>query len=134
MTSQRYIERVQTLITDYALENTSLVVYPAHTLIVAMYGQGKTRGQTSELLIPAAINQACAALGNIINDQSVIDYVYYFFQYNYAILRKKAEGTSQPNLNLQKIKEIIIPLPPIAEQQRIVDRLNELLSMCDELR
>ena len=134
LTSKRYIERTDTYITEYALKNTSLTIYPVHTIVVAMYGQGKTRGQTSELLIPATINQACAALDNILYFQEMVDYVYYYFQYNYDVLRKKAEGTSQPNLNLQKIKETYIPLPPLAEQKRIVARLEELLPLCERLK
>ena len=134
LTSNRYIKQAETYVTQYALNNTSLTVYPAHTIIVAMYGQGKTRGQTSELLIPAAINQACAALDNIYYQQDMVEYTYFFFLYNYEMLRKKAEGTSQPNLNLQKIKEIIMPLPPIAEQKRIVAKLEELLPLCERLK
>lgn len=60
----------------------------------------------------------------------MVDYVYYVYTYNYDALRQKASGTNQSNLNLQKIKETLIPLPPLAEQQRIVSRLRELL---DEL-
>ena len=134
LTSQRYIVNAETNITEYALENTSLTVYPAHTLIVAMYGQGKTRGQVSELLIDATINQACAALGNIVMEESLISYVYYCFLFNYEVLRKKAEGTSQPNLNLGKIKETLIPLPPLAEQKRIVAKLEEILPLCERLK
>lgn len=133
LTRQRYIDNVDTRITEYALANTSLTVYPPHTIIVAMYGQGKTRGQTSELLVPATVNQACAALGNYLENQDFINYVYYYYKYNYEILRKKAEGTSQPNLNLQKIKDMIIPLPPLAEQKRIVAKLEELLPLCERL-
>ncbi|SDB11493.1 type I restriction enzyme, S subunit [Ruminococcaceae bacterium FB2012] len=132
-TSQRYIKDVDTHITEYALENNSLVLYEPHTLIVAMYGQGKTRGQVSELLIPATVNQACAALTAITYSQDMIEYVYYFFVYNYEIMRKKAEGTSQPNLNIQKIKDIILPLPPLAEQKRIVEKIEELMQYCDKL-
>ncbi|MCR5019417.1 restriction endonuclease subunit S [Ruminococcus sp.] len=132
-TSQRYIKDVDTHITEYALENTSLVLYEPHTLIVAMYGQGKTRGQVSELLIPATVNQACAALTAITYSQDMIEYVYYFFVYNYEIMRKKAEGTSQPNLNIQKIKDIILPLPPLAEQKRIVAKIEELMQYCEKL-
>lgn len=134
LTSQRYIVNAETNITEYALENTSLTVYPAHTLIVAMYGQGKTRGQVSELLIDATINQACAALGNIVMEESLISYVYHCFLFNYEVLRKKAEGTSQPNLNLGKIKETLIPLPPLAEQKRIVAKLEEILPLCERLK
>ena len=134
LTSRRFITATETNITEYALENTSLTVYPSHTLIVAMYGQGKTRGQVSELLINATISQACAALGNIIENQILISYTYFFFLFNYEMLRKKAEGTSQPNLNLNKIKEIPIPLPPLAEQKRIVEKLEQLLPLCERLK
>lgn len=134
LTSQRYIDNAETNITEYALENTSLMIYPAHTLIVAMYGQGKTRGQVSELLIDATVNQACAALGNIVIDESLISYIYYCFLFNYEVLRKKAEGTSQPNLNLGKIKETLIPFPPLAEQKRIVAKLEEILPLCERLK
>lgn len=134
LTSRRFITATETSITEYALENTSLTVYPAHTLIVAMYGQGKTRGQVSELLIDATINQACAALGNIIKNQILTSYTYFFFLFNYELLRKKAEGTSQPNLNLNKIKEIPMPLPPLAEQKRIVEKLEQLLPLCERLK
>ena len=133
-TSQRYIDHADTFVTEYALQNTSLSLYPAHTIIVAMYGQGKTRGQASELLIPATINQACAALDSFLYYQDTVEYVYHCFQYNYELLRKKAEGTSQPNLNLQKIKETLLPLPPLAEQKRIVAKLEELLPLCERLK
>ena len=98
-----------------------------------MYGQGKTRGQVSELLIPATINQACAALENILDEIVLTRYVYFFYLYNYEILRKKAEGTSQPNLNVGKISSTLIPLPPLEEQKRIVDKIEELLPYCDQL-
>ena len=134
LTSQRYIQTAENYVTEYAMENTSLVLYPANTLLIAMYGQGKTRGQVSQLLIDATINQACAALGNIITDKWLIAYVYYFFLFNYEVLRKKAEGTSQPNLNLSKIKEMLLPLPSLAEQKRIVAKLEEILPLCDRLK
>ncbi len=133
LTSKRYIDKVDTLITKYAIENTSLRLYPEHTLIVAMYGQGKTRGQVSELLTQATINQACAALEYYKYREETTKYVYYCFLFNYEKLREKAEGTSQPNLNIQKIKDTIIPLPPLNEQKRIVAKIEELLPYCDIL-
>ena len=126
LTSNRYIDKVDTLITDYALENTSLRLYPEHTLIVAMYGEGKTRGQISELLIPATINQACAALVSYKYREEMTRYVYYCFLLNYKRIREKAGGTSQPNLSVQKIKETIIPLPPLCEQKRIVEVIERI--------
>ena len=133
LTSNRYIQDSATYLSEYALEATSLRLHPEHTLIIAMYGEGKTRGQIAELLIPATTNQACATLDNIIYNQETVDYVFFFFTYNYVQLRSKADGSNQPNLNLNKIKETLIPLPPLAEQKRIVVRLNELLAVCDEM-
>ena len=134
LTADRYVTKSDNYITDYALNNTSLSVYKKHTLVIAMYGQGKTRGQIAELLIDATINQACAALENIVYNQNFIDYIYFYFKFNYEVLRKKAEGTSQPNLNLNKIKETIVPIPPLAEQKRIVQKLEEILPLCDKLK
>ena len=134
LTADRYVTKSDNYITDYALNNTSLSVYKKHTLVIAMYGQGKTRGQIAELLIDATINQACAALENIVYNQNFINYIYFYFKFNYEVLRKKAEGTSQPNLNLNKIKETIVPIPPLAEQKRIVQKLEEILPLCDKLK
>ena len=44
------------------------------------------------------------------------------------------KGASQGNLNLIFIREFVLPIPPLAEQQRIVDRVNELLAVCDGLK
>ena len=96
-----------------------------------MYGEGKTRGQISELLIQATTNQACATLDNIVYNQETVDYIYFFFRHYYSELRSKADGSNQPNLNLLKIKSIIIPLPPLSEQKRIVSTLNELLPLLE---
>lgn len=134
LTADRYVTKSDNYITDYALNNTSLSVYKKHTLVIAMYGQGKTRGQIAELLIDATINQACAALENIVYNQNFINYIYFYFKFNYEVLRKKAEGTSQPNLNLNKIKETIVPIPPLAEQKRIVQKLEQILPLCEKLK
>ncbi len=129
LTTNRYISETQTYITEYALNTLNLKLYPVHTLIIAMYGEGKTRGQISELLIPATTNQACAALVSVIYNKETIDYMCYFFQYFYESLRALAHGGNQPNLNLQKIKEVCIPLPPLAEQKRIAETLERVLGV-----
>ncbi|MGI0486878.1 restriction endonuclease subunit S [Pantanalinema rosaneae CENA516] len=47
--------------------------------------------------------------------------------------KELAAGGAQPNLNVGKIKETLIPLPPLAEQKRIVAKVDALLSLCDTL-
>ncbi|WP_144557457.1 restriction endonuclease subunit S [Shouchella miscanthi] len=98
-----------------------------------MYGQGKTRGQISELLIEGAINQACAALENIIDDDILSKYILYFQLFNYDISRAGSEGAAQPNLNLDKFRSIPVPLPPLKEQKRIIEEIGELLNFNAQL-
>ena len=132
-TGELKINKANNFITKYAVENTSLKIYPKHTLLIAMYGQGKTRGQISELLIEATINQACAALENIIDNNEFRSFITYFQIYNYDISRSSSEGSAQPNLNLDKIRNILVPLPPLAEQKRIVEKIEELLPYTKQL-
>lgn len=133
-TSQEFIRMTEQKVSSLALAETNLTVYPPHTLIIAMYGQGKTRGQISELLIDACTNQACAAIQLFDPDQSHLRYVKHFFVKSYDDLRMLAAGGAQPNLNLGKIKESVIPLPPLAEQHRIVAKVDQLMALCDQLK
>ena len=118
-------------ITEKAINETNCKIYPIGTLIVAMYGEGKTRGQVSELLIEAATNQACAAILPI--DVNTKAYLRCFFDSNYFHLRKLAEGGNQPNLSIGKISNYAIPLPPLQEQSRIVAEIREWLSLIDKI-
>jgi type I restriction enzyme S subunit len=117
-----------------ALETTSLTLYPKGTLIVAMYGQGKTRGQISELLIEATTNQACAAIVLIEPNRDHRAYVKLVFEKSYDEIRELSAGGAQPNLNVGKVKATPIPLPPLAEQSRIIARVSELRTLCTKLR
>jgi type I restriction enzyme, S subunit len=132
-TSQAFIYNVDTYITQAAVRDYRLRIYPPETLIVALYGQGKTRGQISQLKIAAAINQACAAINFFKKFEDMAEYVRLFFEKSYVELRALAAGGAQPNLNLSKIKESIIPVPPLEEQKRIVAAVNRLMALCDEL-
>ena len=99
-----------------------------------MYGQGKTRGQITELLEPAGTNQACAAIRLIDETKAHKDFVKLFFRKAYLELREHAAGGAQPNLNVGKIASTVIPLPPIPEQHRIVAKVDELMTLCDQLK
>lgn len=97
-----------------------------------MYGEGKTRGQVSELAIEATINQACAAV--IVNEaKAARGFVKLALQANYLEMRELAEGGSQPNLNLSKIKDFKLPLPSLDEQYEIIRRVEALFAYVDRL-
>lgn len=132
-TSQVFIYDADTYITQAAVRDYRLRIYPPETLIVALYGQGKTRGQISQLKVAAAINQACAAISFTDTYKEMTGYVRLFFEKSYVELRSLAAGGAQPNLNLIKIKETLMPLPPLEEQKRIVAAVHRLMALCDEL-
>ena len=95
-----------------------------------MYGEGKTRGKCTELRIPATTNQALAALQV---DPSVRGYLRHFLELNYEEMRKVASGGVQPNLNLSLVRAVCVPLPPLAEQIRIVAEVDRHLSIVREV-
>ncbi|WP_306354111.1 restriction endonuclease subunit S [Flavobacterium sp. '19STA2R22 D10 B1'] len=132
-TNDLFAKEAEKLITEKALLETNCKVFPKGTLIIAMYGQGKTRGQISEIVIPGATNQAIAAM--VFYDTSIEfkEYIKYFFRKIYEEIRLLAEGGAQPNLNVGKIKNTVLPLPPLEEQKAIVEKVNNLMSLCDGL-
>jgi type I restriction enzyme S subunit len=121
-----YVDEASEFVTKLALAETNLTLYPVGTLLIAMYGEGKTRGNCAELRIPATTNQALAALQVA---ASARGYVRQFLELNYEEMRKVASGGVQPNLNLSLVRAVCIPLPPLAEQIRIVAEVDRHLSI-----
>ena len=133
-TSNDFIANSDTYITQFALNETNCSINPIGTLIVAMYGQGKTRGQISELRIEAATNQACATIQLYDTDDIFLrKYVKLVFKKMYDEIRSLAQGGAQPNLNLSKVSNTLFPLPPVKEQEEIVNKVESLLASVTEL-
>ena len=132
-TSRSPITEADELVTPEAVKSHRLRIYPPGTLLVALYGQGKTRGQVATLKIPATINQACAAICTLNGIPPMQSYLKLLLENQYDEMRSFSAGGAQPNLNIQKIKELFVPLPPLAEQRRIVAKVNQLMTLVDEL-
>ncbi|MBB5496868.1 restriction endonuclease subunit S [Paraburkholderia sp. MM5384-R2] len=132
-TSQRAVTRADEFVTADAIKAHRLKVYPIGTLLVAMYGEGKTRGQVTELAIPATINQACAAV-RVNEKKADRRYVRLVLEANYFAMRELAEGGNQPNLNLSKIKSFPLLLPPLVEQENIICRVEALFAIANKIQ
>ncbi|MDD5049855.1 MAG: restriction endonuclease subunit S [Methanoregulaceae archaeon] len=104
-------------ITKIGLENSAAKIIPAGTIVMAMYGQGVTRGRVAITCIDAAINQAVAALfpKENINKR----YAFYYFVFSYENIRSLGHGAHQTNLSGTIIKTIKIPIPSIPIQEKI---------------
>ncbi len=108
-------------ISQAALDETNIKLWPPKTLSVAMYGEGQTRGNTSIIMREMTTNQACC---NIIVNESKADYryVYYWLKNSYLQLRILASGVRK-NLNSDDIKSFPISYPSVPLQTRISDVL-----------
>lgn len=111
-------------ITQAGLTESAAKLLPAGTLLMAMYGQGVTRGKVGILGIPASCNQACAAITP--RDNAVVaQYLYHYLTWRYEVIRSLAHGGQQQNLNLDIVRKIVVAVPPtIVEQQEIIDVLD----------
>jgi type I restriction enzyme S subunit len=119
----RSIYSTKERITDIGLRNSAAKIFPKGTLLMAMYGQGKTRGQVARLAVEAATNQACAAL--IPDSRVAVDYLYYYLEFSYQNLRKLSNVGGQENLSKSLIESFDVPFPSCtAEQHCIADILQ----------
>lgn len=121
----RPIYSVEEAITEEAIKNSNCTLYPKNTILMAMYGQGKTRGQIGLLKIKACTNQAVAA---IIPKKEVNDeiFLYKHLILMYEHIRNMARGGNQANLNLSIVKSIQIILPPLPLQHLFAQRIEQI--------
>ncbi|MEM8051338.1 restriction endonuclease subunit S [Morganella morganii] len=133
-TSLPFIFNTAEKISGKAVKETNVSIYSPGTLIIAMYGQGKTRGQITELCISAGTNQACAAIQLFNTNECHRCYIKLFFEKSYKDLRELAAGGAQPNLNLAKVSNTLVPIPPLSEQIKITCKVEELIKVCDTLK
>ena len=127
--NEPFVRKSIQLVTTEALRRCNLTLYPPHTLLVAMYGEGKTRGKCSELLIEATTNQAIAAVVTEGTGAACRPYLKLVLERYYSEIRGKSSGGVQPNLNLGLVRQIRVPLPPLAEQERIIAEVERRLTV-----
>jgi restriction endonuclease S subunit len=119
------IQSADEFITQAGLENSAARMFSAGTVLMAMYGQGVTRGRVAILGIDATTNQACAAI-EVASPSIDRDFLYWSLAGKYLELRAISEsrGGNQSNLNSQLIREVNIPLPDLETQRAIVTEIE----------
>ena len=127
-----YINHSKETITEKGLNNSSTNVHPIGTIMLAMIGEGKTRGQAAILNIPAAHNQNTAAI-LVSKTPCSPKYVYYFLQMNYENTRRVGSGNNQKALNKERVRALRIPFTSFSEQKVIVDEIETRFSICDDI-
>ncbi len=117
-----YIDTSSEKITKFALKELKMKLMPINTILLAMYGQGKTRGKVALLKIESTINQAFASIKP--NEKYSTNFLLNYLDKSYMKIRNLSHGSNQDNLNLDTIKYLDIPLPPLREQQKIAEILT----------
>ncbi len=111
-------------ITEAGLKNSAAKWVAAGTLLIALYGQGKTRGKVAILGISATTNQACAAIAPMTGISA--SFLFQLLASKYESIRGFSNTGSQENLNSQIVKSLLLPLPPLAEQKAIAEALSDV--------
>lgn len=127
----RRIEQAQQYITEEGLRNSSAKLLPSGTVLVALYGQGKTRGRVATLGVDAATNQACAAL--MPDSRIAPQYLYHYLVHSYQVLRQLSNAGGQQNLSAEILSNFVITVPPAFEQRQIADMLSTWECVLDRL-
>jgi type I restriction enzyme S subunit len=125
------IESTEERITQEGLKGSAAKLCPRDSVLVALYGQGPTRGRVGILGIEATVNQACAAIYP--SDDFSPRFVYYYLSGKYLALRGMAQGAAQPNLNLAMIKGFGIPTPSLDDQEVAVASIDAVTKARAEL-
>ncbi|WP_247933568.1 restriction endonuclease subunit S [Streptococcus mitis] len=123
-----YITNIPNKISELALKETSVKVNPTGSILIAMYGA--TVGKLGILTFPATTNQACCACSKLFQIEKL--YLFYFLMAERNNFKFRAEGGAQPNISKNKIINTFIPLPPLSEQQRIIEAIESALEKVDE--
>lgn len=129
--NDRLISEPSTYITEDAFKNSSAKWIPEGALVMALAGQGKTKGMVAQLTFASTCNQSMAAIipGSEINSR----FLYWWLESNYQNIRNMAGGDLRDGLNLELLGDIKCPLPQPEEQSSIANFLDRETAKIDAL-
>jgi type I restriction enzyme, S subunit len=129
--NERLISAPSAYITEAALAESSAKWVPAGALVMALAGQGKTKGTVAQVAFSTTCNQSTAA---IVPGAAVVPrFLLWWLDANYQNIRNLAGGDLRDGLNLELLGDIQCPLPPIAEQTAIAAFLDRETAKFDAL-
>jgi len=125
------IQAAEQFITEKGLTGSATKWFKKGTILMAMYGQGKTRGKVSVLGIDATINQACAAI--VVKKTVEVDFFLHYLNGKYDEIRNLSNAGGQENLSGSIIKTIMVPVPLKNEQIEIANALTDVDTLISAL-
>jgi type I restriction enzyme S subunit len=131
--NRREITECDGRITEAGLENSNCKLVPPGSVLIALNGQGRTRGTVAVLRIAAALNQSLVAMIPYSRDRLLPEYIFWNLRGRYYAIRDITGQDQRRGLNMKLVGQLSLPIPPLAEQKRIVAKVNELMALCDRL-
>ncbi|SDA34203.1 type I restriction enzyme, S subunit [Pseudomonas sp. NFPP10] len=119
-------------ITEAGYLNASTEIHPAGSVMLAMIGEGKTRGQAAILDLPATHNQNTAAI-RVSEAGCMPEFMYFYLCFQYEMTRKLGSGNNQKALNKERVSVMKLPFCSLSEQRMLVQLLEEKLSVVEQL-
>ncbi|MGB6093255.1 MAG: restriction endonuclease subunit S [Moheibacter sp.] len=127
--NQFFIKEPSEYITEIALNNSSAKWIPENSILIALAGQGKTKGMVAQVLFKCTCNQS---MGIIVPNEKIENrFLLYYLKNNYQNIRNLGGGDKRDGINLEMIGGISIPLVPLKEQQSIVDFIESETTRID---
>jgi type I restriction enzyme S subunit len=120
-------------ITDSGFRNSNCKVIPQNSVLIALNGQGKTRATVALLRIEAALNQSLVAMIPYSRERLLPEYLFWNLRGRYYAIRDITGQDQRRGLNMKLVGQLSLPVPPLAEQKRIVAKVDELMALCDQL-
>lgn len=126
------IRSTRELITTEGKAASRTRLHPPGTVLLAMIGEGRTRGQAAILEIAATTNQNAAAI-RVDQGRVLPDWLFYFLLARYEHTRTIGSGNNQPALNKAKVQSIEVPVPDVGSQRKALGDIEQALSVLDQL-
>ena len=120
-------------ITEAGLKNSNCKIIPENSVLIALNGQGRTRGTVALLRIAATLNQSLVAMTPYCAERLLPDYIFWNLRGRYRAIRDITGQDQRRGLNMKLVGQLSLPIPPLAEQKRIVAKVDELMTLCDQL-
>ena len=131
--NKQIITETENFITQAGFDSCSTKMVPANSVVIALAGQGKTRGLVALTKIDLCTNQSLCAI--VPNAQMNSSFLYHFLGSQYQKLRTVSSGDgTRGGLNLQMINSYVVPVPPIEVQDEIVRILDTFSAHAAELQ
>ncbi|WP_280449289.1 restriction endonuclease subunit S [Nocardia brasiliensis] len=121
------ITRTKEVISEHALGRRETRLHPPGTILMAMIGEGKTRGQVAILDVHAAHNQNSASI-RVSEAGYLPEFIYWYLFSQYQQTRRVASGGNQSALNKSKVQDILVPVAPIEIQHQVVEEIEASVS------